>query len=324
MEIIDRVYGRQEIRETVLIELVRSRPLARLKGINQAGVSKYLNLRKDVTRFEHSVGVMLLLRKFQASIVEQIAGLLHDVPHTAFSHVADFVHINEHHEFHELFHEQVIVASEIPQILKKHGIPELVIHPEKFSLLEQKIPDLCADRIDYALRDFMAEREDHESIQAKLSGLVVYQGQFMFKDQVSAEAFARDYLELDRTSWSDPKEIAAYLLFAQAVRHALDRQILTNADLFTDDQTVWNKLKAAGDAFVHKKLAFLTPSFRIEPASPKHYHLYVKSKIRYVDPLVLVNNSPQRLSEIAPKFKHQLAQHRKSAAQGVYVFVYPE
>ena len=176
MEIIDRVYGRQEIRETVLIELVRSRPLARLKGINQAGVSKYLNLRKDVTRFEHSVGVMLLLRKFQASIVEQIAGLLHDVPHTAFSHVADFVHINEHHEFHELFHEQVIAASEIPQILKKHGIPELVIHPEKFSLLEQKIPDLCADRIDYALRDFMAEREDHESIQAKLSGLVVYQG----------------------------------------------------------------------------------------------------------------------------------------------------
>jgi len=56
----------------------------------------------------------------------------------------------------------------------------------------------------------------------------------------------------------------------------------------------------------------------------EHYHLYVKSKIRYVDPLVLVNNSPQRLSEIAPKFKHQLAQHRKSAAQGVYVFVYPQ
>jgi len=157
MIINDRIYGSIEITEPVLIELINSKPLQRLKGINQAGASKYVLPEKILTRYEHSVGVMVLLRKLGASLEEQIAGLMHDIPHTAFSHVIDFVFQDENHEFHEKFHASIIKNSEIPAILKKHGFSlKRLLDEHNFKLLERKIPGLCADRIDYTLRDMTA------------------------------------------------------------------------------------------------------------------------------------------------------------------------
>ena len=121
MEVDDKVYGQTKIEEPVLIELINSSPVQRLKGICQGGPSKYANNR-TVTRYDHSVGVMILLKRLNATIEEQIAGLLHDIPHTAFSHVIDFVFKNDSHEFHEKFHEKMVMNSEIPSILDRHGI----------------------------------------------------------------------------------------------------------------------------------------------------------------------------------------------------------
>jgi len=76
MEIKDRVYGKIDINEPVLLTLLKSKPLIRLQGINQAGASQYAIPNKIVSRYEHSVGVMLLLKILGASTEEQIAGLL--------------------------------------------------------------------------------------------------------------------------------------------------------------------------------------------------------------------------------------------------------
>ena len=157
MIINDRIYGTTKIQEPVLIDLIDSYPLQRLKGINQAGASQYAIKGKDVTRYEHSLGVMILLKKLNASLEEQIAGLLHDTPHTAFSHVIDFVFKSKNHDFHEKFHEEIITNSEIPTILKEYGFDtERFFNESNFPLLEKPLPDLCADRIDYTLRDLVA------------------------------------------------------------------------------------------------------------------------------------------------------------------------
>lgn len=324
MLIHDRIYGAFDILEPMLIELVHSQPVERLKRINQAGASKYLFPWKNVTRYEHSVGVMLLLRKFRATLTEQIAGLLHDIPHTAFSHVADFVFVNKDHEYHEQFHESMIANSEISHILKKYEIPQTVAHPEKFGLLEHPIPDLCADRIDYTLRDHFSLYKDRESIESKLMGLQVYKGEFVFANVYAAESFAKDYLELDQKVWANPKEVAIYELLAQAIRHALDTHILTTDDLFTDDETVLTILKQKGDPYIHKKLAFLTPKFRIEEATKDHHHLHVKTKRRHVDPKVVMKDKVKRLSEISPHFKKLLKKHLEYGISGWYVNVYAE
>ena len=69
---------------------------------------------RATTRYEHSVGVMLLVRRFGASLDEQIAALLHDVSHTAFSHVIDYVfNDHDHQSYHEEKKEQFISGSDI-------------------------------------------------------------------------------------------------------------------------------------------------------------------------------------------------------------------
>lgn len=65
--------------------------MQRLKGISQFRIPDKYYFKDNYSRFEHSIGVMVLLGKLGASQEEQIAGLLHDVSHKAFSHVYDWV-----------------------------------------------------------------------------------------------------------------------------------------------------------------------------------------------------------------------------------------
>src|ERR1700735_4632442 len=89
---IDTIYGSTIITEPVLIELInRSEAIKRLKYVNQYGVMKFIKPEDEYTRFQHSLGVLYLLRRFGASLAEQVMGLLHDVSHTAFSHIADYI-----------------------------------------------------------------------------------------------------------------------------------------------------------------------------------------------------------------------------------------
>lgn len=154
MQIIDKIYG-DYILDEVLKELVLCLPVQRLKGVYQGGASYFVNEKWNVTRYEHSIGVMLLIKKLGGSLEEQIAGLLHDVSHTAFSHVIDFVFENKEEDYHERFYHQIIEDSEIPYILSKYDYKykNILLNHSKWTLLEQPVPKLCADRIDCTLRD---------------------------------------------------------------------------------------------------------------------------------------------------------------------------
>lgn len=165
----------------VLEELIKSAPVQRLKGIYQGGASFLVNSKWDVTRYEHSIGVMLLIKNLGA-------GLLHDVSHTAFSHVIDIVFENEAEDYHENSFQQVIIHSEIPGILKKHGYDteEILSDDTRWTLLEQPTPELYADRIDYTLRDMY--RYGHISLneaQTVLNHLIMRNGR-MFPDGIEA------------------------------------------------------------------------------------------------------------------------------------------
>src|SRR5580658_5391659 len=79
--IITTIYGSATITEPILIELLQSQAINRLQHINQYGIMKFVT-KEEYTRYEHSVGVLYLLRHFGASLEEQVMGLLHDVSHT--------------------------------------------------------------------------------------------------------------------------------------------------------------------------------------------------------------------------------------------------
>ncbi|MFH0837146.1 MAG: HD domain-containing protein [Candidatus Aenigmatarchaeota archaeon] len=343
MIINDRVYGTVKIDEPVLLELINSKPIQRLKGINQAGAAQYTIKGKNVSRYEHSLGVMILLKKLNASIEEQIAGLLHDIPHTAFSHVIDFAFPSKDHDFHEKFHEKIINESEIPNILKKHGIDtNKILDKHNFPLLEKKLPDLCADRIDYTLRDITAVYgnltdlqsksaiEIHKKITRYISTLIVYKNEIIFSNKDMAKEFAEDFIKFDEESWSHPIEVTLFQLLADAMKLGLDSGILTEQDLFQNDEFVYNKLKNSNNQQILKKLEMISPNLEIID-NPNDHDFFSKNKLRYVDPKFIIMTKLQsneardttlqtkRVSEEFPDFLEFMNKHIEKIEKGNFI-----
>jgi HD superfamily phosphohydrolase len=320
MKIKDRVYGDFEVNDKVLLDLISSKPVQRLKGINQAGASQYAFNDRDVSRYEHSIGVVLLLKQLNAPLEEQVAGLLHDVPHTAFSHVADFVYKNKNHEFHEKFHEKIIKNSEIPKILEKNEFYlERILNEDNFPLLESKIPNLCADRIDYALRDLTARNGYDSKIKYYLDGLTIENNEIIFNNFTVARDFAKEYLKIDYDVWSNPREVALYQILGDAISKGLASGILIESDLFSVDSIVYEKLKNSNNKFIHEKLNFLKPGFEVELSNKKDCDFYSKNKVRYVDPKFKNGNNILRVSDLANGFARQLKEHNDMVENGYYI-----
>ena len=182
MQYLDAVYGAVNIEEPVLLDLISSNAVRRLKGVAHHGVTALLGITPPFSRFEHSVGTMLLVRHLGGKLEEQIAALLHDISHTAFSHVIDYV-FDDHggQAYHERKKQAFVADSDIPAILGRHGRNWLEYMDEtRFSLLEQDSPALCADRLDYFLRDleYMGLATSDE-INRALESLRVIEGQIV-------------------------------------------------------------------------------------------------------------------------------------------------
>src|SRR6202041_3406853 len=88
---IDSIFGCESNPSQLVLDLLASPMMQRLKGIDQSGITKYIQDLPSFSRYDHSVGVYMLLRTYGRTEKECIAGLLHDASHTVFSHVGDLV-----------------------------------------------------------------------------------------------------------------------------------------------------------------------------------------------------------------------------------------
>jgi len=305
MIVSDRVYGKIEIKNKLILDLLRSSPVIRLKKIKQAGPTALLIPSRVMTRFEHSVGVWYILKKFGASLEEQVAGLLHDTPHTAFSHVADALFPNKNHTFHEQFEEEIIKSSDIPEILKKHNMNlGKILNKGNFHLLEAELPDLSADRIDYFLRDTRIDPIFPDSIVTLfLKDMSVRNSKFYFKTPATALLYANLFMEAGKFLWLDAASHGSHELLAQTLRRALETEIMTMHDLFKDDDEVLKLLQKSKDKVIQKHLAELTPKKKFDYAIKSEARFWGPNKPRLVDPFVDYNGKLVRISEIYTELK---------------------
>jgi len=310
----DRIYGEINIEEPVILELIESRPLQRLKGIAQYGIPDEFYHLSGYNRFEHSVGVMLLLKKLDAKLEEQIAGLLHDVSHTAFSHVFDWIYGGGETEDHQdKTHKGFILKSEIPQIIKKYNLnSSRILQIENYKLLEQEIPALCADRIDYAFRDGLWGNKS--AIQDCLNSLINFNGNIVFTNLGIAEFFARNYLKCQAEHWGGYEAVGRYRYFSQVLKEALDKNILSIEDFYQDDNFVVRKIYESKDSNLVGPLEKLKRKQVEKPNLSKEQIL--KKKFRFVDPTILQNGKIFTLSSISPEFERFLENQRSINSKG--------
>ncbi|MCK8101786.1 MULTISPECIES: HD domain-containing protein [Bacillus] len=322
MEINDVLYGRHQI-DGVLEELIKSAPVQRLKGVYQGGASFLVNPKWNVTRYEHSIGVMLLIKRLGGTIEEQIAGLLHDVSHTAFSHVIDFVFENEAEDYHENIFQQVIGQSEIPGILKKHGYDadDLLLNDTRWTLLEQPAPELCADRIDYTLRDmYQYGQITLREAEIFLDRLIVRNGR-VFPDGIgTAEWFVRVYYKEVIDFFMNPVNVYGYEYLARTLKAALQHNVIAAEDLLKTDQEVLDILHSSENEEVLRLLEKIHPHIQVKE-DDIHYDFHRKKKMRLIDPSVFHHNEWITSSSVSQNIRKMGETAYQKAKKGVYVKV---
>lgn len=314
MKIKDRVYGEIVVTNPLIIELIKSSPMQRLRKINQYGGPVFLEPLRNVNRFEHSIGVWYILKRYGASLEEQVAGLLHDTPHTAFSHVIDLVFPNDNFAFHERFMEKIIMSSEIPEILKRKGISvKRILKNKSHHLLDADLPDLSADRMDYFFRDTRPEELFPKSlIKQFLDGIFVKNSKFYFKDVSLASLYAILFMNASRLLWLDPSSHGSFFLLAKALKQAIKIKIVTEEDLFKTDGDVFEILKASKDSEVKKYVKRLTPATNFVYAKKSEAEFFGLNKPRVVDPWVQTKGKLVRLSTLIPRLKEMFDHYKQT------------
>ncbi len=308
----DRVYGDAEITEDVLVALIESSSLQRLKDIDQAGYPEPYYPGSAHSRFEHSMGVMLLLRRFGASLEEQIAGLIHDVSHSAFSHCIDYALAGvaeEKHSHQDDIFEGFVRTSEIPAILERHHIDlERILDDANFPLKERDLPDLCADRIDYSLRQAVVCGHIPDGSQF-LQRLSAEDGHWVFADVESAASFAELFLLCNTRYWAGLTSAVMFRTVGDTLRHALAQTYISEADLYTTDEAVLRKIlpRATEDATLALLLARMNGEVGYTN-DPDDFTARVSCKSRAVDPLCRNEGEVCRLSDVRPEWKNTLTQ----------------
>lgn len=320
MLITDNIYGKVNIKEPILLELVESPSVLRLKKISQLGVpDKYYHI-KNFSRYEHTVGVMVLLRKLGATLEEQVAGLLHDVSVLAFSHVTDWVFGKGREgieDYHDLIHKEFVNATEIPNILEKHNfILKRILDEKNFTLLEQPIPDLCADRIDYALREFEYWLNP-KIVNECIVGLENYSGEIVFNNKKAAFDFSVNFLELQTQNWGGWQSMIRYHLFSNALNLALNKGIIAEKDFYKDESTILDKLNEAKDRRIAEVLSVLEDKELKSVKQNSGERIF--RKFRHVNPKVIEGGKLVRLSELDNEFVRVFQKHEAINRKGLIV-----
>jgi hypothetical protein len=183
-------------------------------------------------------------------------------------------------------------------------------------LLEKKIPDLCADRVDCALREFKLWLNSNITRDC-IEGLINYNGEIVFNNQKDAFDFATNFLELQTQHWGGYQAMMRYHLFSEALKIALDKKILSEEDFYKDEPFVLNKVEKNQNRRIKEILSILKKK---DPEDIKNNSgKRIIKKFRYVDPKIISNGQLVRLSKITPKFQAVIDRHKKINQKGLIV-----
>jgi HD superfamily phosphohydrolase len=306
-------YGSFTVEEKVIFDLIQSAAFQRIRYIHQYGVMKWIRKSPEYSRFSHCLGVWALLRRYNAPLNEQIAGLLHDVSHTVFSHLGD--HIFNHHSIYNSYqddiHEWFLRKYSIDKILANYSIElrDILHKAAGYTMLEQNLPNLCADRIEYNLRGgVVAGLLKNEEIEPILEQLRFQDGRWFFLDVVAAAKFSRISLYLTENEWGSPANDLVYSWMAKAVQRALELQVVTFDEVhFSTDDVIWERLNNATDKiikdYLHKAINY-EDQFSVI-SSPASANRIIRTKFRGVNPWVLVDGEFNRLIDLDLAFAQE-------------------
>jgi hypothetical protein len=263
------------------------------------------------SRYEHSVGVGLIVWHFTGDVQQAVAALLHDISTPVFSHVVDFM--NGDHVRQESTESQTtaMISSSpaLQECLRRTGLQTCDVDDyHRFPVADNDTPRLSADRLEYTLGNVVNYGVgSRETVAAWYSNLVVgcnEEGadELMFSDLQTAEAFALAAIQMSHIYVSDEDRFSMQMLAELMAKH-ICRGVLSEVDLYTTEPQVIELLLRDPDAAADWQ-RYRAYHKMITPNEQGTSHI-IPAKKRYIDPYV---QGRGRVSKLSPAFAEKLQQ----------------
>ena len=280
-------------------------------GCEYTSFPRFAGLR-PYSRFDHSVGVGLIVWHFTHDGKQAVAGLLHDVASPVFAHVVDFLRGDYlRQESTEDGTEAIIAHDEaLLSVLSENGLTVSDVSDyHRYPVADNDSPRLSADRLEYTLGNLLNYRiRTPEQVKAFYDDLVVTvneagEDELAFSTASLAEDFTLASLACSRIYVSDEDRYAMQML-SELLRHALDRGVLTDADLMTNEPKVIGKLLAdPATAPAWKRFCAYDTMLSSDAPKARGQWRRIPAKKRYIDPLIagvgrVRSHSPRVRAEI--------------------------
>lgn len=306
-----------------LEQLAKTPPMERLQQVGMNCGCEYTDFPlfrrlRPYSRFDHSMGVALIVWHFTGSKAQAIAGALHDIATPVFAHTVDFL-LGDHltQESTEARTAELIEASpEIRARLSELGIDiEDAADYHRYPIADNDAPRLAADRLEYTLGNlFNYGFCSPEQLRELYDDLCVATNEdgnteLCFRTPGKAIAFTELALKASRIYVADEDRFSMEML-ASLLRLGLERGILRPDHLHTTEPEVISRLLTDGICAEGWRQFRTFSAVRREADRPADgCWIRVPAKLRFIDPLV---RGRGRVSRLDTHCRHLLEDFRQT------------
>ena len=302
--------------------------LQRLKGIGLLCGTDWTALYKNrfyYSRFDHSLGVALIIWNFTGDKAQTIAGLLHDASTPVFSHVSDFRKGDALTQTATEAPNAALIKNDL-QLLKLLQQDQLTVEQVQdyhiYPVADNEIPCLSADRLEYMFPSGASLEGSWklEEIKAAYENISVLKNELGrdelgFNDEKIALNYCRRFCITGHVLQLNENKLCLQLL-GHIMNEAVKLNCLAEADfMLLSEQELLKKLEKnlqAADNQQMLRLRRLYNTFRnmksIEHTDKQlpyadYFCVSLKVKQRYINPLVYTAAGPKRIYDLSPEAK---------------------
>lgn len=304
-----------------LLKYIAAPEFQRLSGVSMVSVdyNAIYNFQYFNSAFQHSIGVALIIWHFTRDKKQTLAGLFHDIASPAFKHSIDYMNGDaETQESTEKDTGKIIRDSKvITRQLKKDGIlPSEISDYHLFPIADNDTPNLAADRLEYTLSNgyFLYGTWTLDQVKTFYADLTVLKNEsdsdeIGFKTPSIAAEFTTKNLTLS-AEYHSSKARATLQFLGDMMSSMINSGYLTLDDLYImSEREIIDWILSCGDkpmSDAFRNFQRATTVYSGATAKKNCYCVSVKSKVRYITPLVQAETSdakPARITDLDKKVK---------------------
>ncbi len=293
--------------------------------------SPYFNLKYWFSNLDHSVGVALILWHFTHDKKQALAGLFHDIATPTFKHCIDFMNgDSEHQESTEERTTAMIQNSkEIMMLLDRDHIAlDEICNYKIYPIADNDIPKLSSDRFEYTFSSGLTffrvwELDKIAKIYNDVIILKNEQGieELGFKHKEIVEEYIHIISKL-WPAWINDKARMVMQFFADICKSMVIAGYLSVDDFYQcSEKEIIEKILYESDAYLSesfKKFQNVSSVYRNLSPLENKYCVNVKSKSRYIIPLVQTETGPKRINQISPQAACEITKYLEQTKKNPY------